>query len=196
MDRARNPRDRFGNEAIEQSARSGADVVAAFGMPLNAEDKVRGGTFGGLAAFDCFDDGILRAAGGDAETVAGNADSLMVTRIDWEPKEVVLFGSLLWNDQRTEKRFRRRGRGVSDGNLAAGGVINREDVEILQQGAAAPDIENLNAEADGEDRFVEIVRVLQQKFIDVFARVVRRSALGDRVLAVLMGIDVGRAAWK
>src|SRR6266478_3149269 len=78
VDGAGLPGDGLGDEAVEERAGGRADVVAALGMPLNAEDEVGGGAFAGLTAFDGFDDGVLRAAGGDAESVAGNADGLVV----------------------------------------------------------------------------------------------------------------------
>ena len=82
VDGAWDPCSGFGDEAVEEGAGGGADVVAALGVPLNAEDVVGGGPFGGLAAFDGFDHCVLRAAGGDAESVAGDADGLMVAGVD------------------------------------------------------------------------------------------------------------------
>ena len=38
--------------------------------------------------------------------------------------------------------------------------------------------------------------VLDEEFIDVFARVVGWGALGDRVLAVLLRVDIGWTAWE
>ena len=78
MDGARNPGGGFGYEAIEEAAGCGTDIVAAFGVPLNTEDEVGSGPFGGLAAFDGFDHSILWTASGDAEPVAGNTDGLMM----------------------------------------------------------------------------------------------------------------------
>jgi hypothetical protein len=78
VDGTRNPRSGFGDEAVEEGAGGGADVVAALRMPLHAENEMGGGPFAGLAAFHGFDDGVLRAASGDAEPVAGNADGLVV----------------------------------------------------------------------------------------------------------------------
>ncbi len=194
MDGARDPGGGFGDEAVEEGAGCGTDIVAALGMPLDAEDEVGGGAFGGLAAFDGFDDGVLRAAGGDAESVAVNADGLMVAGVDGETKEVVLFGGLVGCEESAEERFGCDGRVVGDGDFAAGGVIDREWAEVLNEGATAPDVEELDAEADGEDGFVEVVGVLEEEFIDVFARVVGGGALGDGILAVFVGVDVGGAA--
>lgn len=78
MDWAWDPCDGFGDEAIEESTGGGADIVTALGMPLDSKDEVRSGALGGLAAFNRFDDRVLRAAGGDAETIAGDADGLMM----------------------------------------------------------------------------------------------------------------------
>ena len=75
VDGAGDPGGGGGEEALEDGAGGGADVVAALGVPLEAEDEV-GAAFGegsGLAAFYGLDDAVLRAAGDDAEAVAGNA---------------------------------------------------------------------------------------------------------------------------
>src|SRR5258708_4973436 len=100
-------------------------------MPLNAEDEVGGGAFAGLAAFDGFDDAILRAAGGDAESVAGDTDRLVVAGVDGQAKEVVLFGSFVCSEECAEEGFGRGGCGMGDGDLAAGGVIDGKDGEVL-----------------------------------------------------------------
>src|SRR5271169_6726591 len=99
MDGARDPGGGFGDEAVEEGAGGGADVVAALGVPLDAEDEVGGGAFGGLAAFDGFDDRVLRTAGGDAEAVAGYADGLMVAGVDGKTEEVVLLGGLFGGEE-------------------------------------------------------------------------------------------------
>ena len=93
-----------------------------------------------------------------------------------------------------EERFRCDGGSVGDGDLAPGGVVDLEGVEILNQRATAPYIEDLDAEADGEDRLIEVVRVLEEKLIDVFARVVGGRALGDGVLTILLRVHIGGAA--
>ena len=92
MDGAGGPGGGFGYEALEEGFGGGADVVAALGVPLDAEDEVGVGVGGVLAAFDGFDDGVLGAAGGDAEAVAGDADGLVVAGVDGETEESVLFG--------------------------------------------------------------------------------------------------------
>src|SRR5271154_742472 len=99
MDGARDPGGGFGDEAVEEGAGGWADVVAALGVPLDAEDEVGGGAFGGLAAFDGFDDCVLWAAGGDTETVTGDADGLMVAGVDGEAEEVVLFGGFFGGEE-------------------------------------------------------------------------------------------------
>jgi len=83
---------------------------------------------------------------------------------------------------------------VSDGDLFAGGVIDGENAEVLHERAAAPDVEHLDAEADGEDGLVEIVRVLKEELVDVFAREIGWCGLGYGVLAVFLGIDIGGGA--
>ncbi len=58
----------FGDEALEDCAGDGADVLRALGVPLEAEDEV--GLIPCLLAFNGFDDTILRGLGGDGEAIA------------------------------------------------------------------------------------------------------------------------------
>jgi hypothetical protein len=83
---------------------------------------------------------------------------------------------------------------VGDGDFAAGGVVDGKDRQVLDKRAAAPDVEDLNTEADGEDGLVEVVGVLEEELIDVFAGAVAGGALGDGILTVLVGVDVGGTA--
>lgn len=73
-------------------------------------------------------------------------------------------------------------------------MVDRHRDEMLDEGSAAPDVEGLGAEADGEDGFVEVVGVLDEEFIDVFAGGVGGAALRDGVLAVFLGVYVGGTA--
>jgi len=84
VDGAGLPGFRLGDEAVEEGSGGGAQVVTALGMPLDTEDEVGGGAFGGLSPFDCLNDSILGAAGGDAKAVAGDADGLMMAGINGE----------------------------------------------------------------------------------------------------------------
>ena len=63
MDWAGLPCGGFDDEAIEEGAGGRTDVVAALGMPLDAQDEVSVGMVRVLAAFDGFDDRVLRAPG-------------------------------------------------------------------------------------------------------------------------------------
>src|SRR5437899_7510186 len=117
MNGARNPDRSFGDKAIKESAGGRADVVTAFGVPLDAENKVGGGAFRGLAPFDGLDNGVLRAASRDAESVAVDSNSLMVAGVDRQAKEVVLLRRFLGGEKRAEKRFGRGSRSVGDGDL-------------------------------------------------------------------------------
>jgi len=78
VDGARSPGGGFGDETIEEGARGGTNVITALGMPLDAEDEVSCSAFGGLTAFDGFDDGVLRATGGDAKAITGDTYGLVV----------------------------------------------------------------------------------------------------------------------
>src|SRR5258707_8910162 len=117
MDGAGDPGGGFGDEAVEEGTGGGADVVASLWVPLDAEAEVGGGAFGGLAAFDGFNDGVLGAAGGDAEAVARDAYGLMVAGVDGQAEEVVLLGGFVRGDEGAEKGFGRGGRGVGDGDF-------------------------------------------------------------------------------
>jgi hypothetical protein len=85
------------------------------------------GGIGGLATFYGFDDGVLGAASGDAEAVAGNADGLVVTGIDGKAEKAVLprrfFGSVFGKD-RAEERVLSDSDCVRNGYAAAGGVVD------------------------------------------------------------------------
>ncbi len=65
---------------------------------------------------------------------------------------------------------------------------------MLDEGSAAPDVERLGAKADGEEGFVEVVGVLDKEFVYIFSGWIGCGALGDALLAVLVGVDVGSAA--
>ena len=85
----------FGDQAMEESAAGGADVVAALGVPLDAQEELGGsGMFhvehwvvGG--ELDGFDDAVVRAASYDAQAVAGCSDGLMVAGVDGTAEETV-----------------------------------------------------------------------------------------------------------
>jgi hypothetical protein len=186
---------------VEEGLGGGADVVAALRVPLDAEDEVMG--VWGLAAFYGFDDSVLRAAGGDAEAVAENADGLMVAGVDGQSKEPILlwgfggfFESFLGGDDGSKEGVGGDGSGMRDGYTTAGGVVDGKDVEVLYQGSSAPDVEGLEAEADREDGLVEVVGVLNEEFVYIFPRWVGWRALGNRVLAIFVRVDVCRAAGK
>src|ERR1700678_3945230 len=162
MNRTRSPGGRFGDEAAEKSLRSGTDVVTAFRVPLDTEYEVSG-TFRGLATLYGLDHSILRAAGGDAEAVAGDADGLMMAGVDGQAKKPVLLGSFFGGDDSAEKRIRCNGSGMGDGNATASRMVNRQDIEVLNQGTPAPDVEELEAETDGKDWLVEIMSILNKE---------------------------------
>jgi hypothetical protein len=161
MDGAWDPGGGLGDKAVEEGAGGGADVVAALGVPLDTEDEMGGGSFGGLAAFDRFDDGVLGTAGGDAQAVAGDADGLMVAGVDGEAEEVILLGGLFEGEESAEQGLGCRSGGVGYGDFATRDMVDGEWGEVLNQRASAPDVEDLDAEADGKDGLVEIVGVLE-----------------------------------
>ena len=77
---------------VEEGAGGGADVVAALGVPLDAEEELgavdAGGAPGGVVFYG-FDYAVVRAASYDAEAVAGRGDGLVVASIDRETEETV-----------------------------------------------------------------------------------------------------------
>jgi hypothetical protein len=163
-------------------------------MPLNAKDEVVSTGVRGLATLDGFDHSILRAAGGDAKAVARDTNGLVMAGVDGETKEAVLLRCFFGGDETTEQRIWRDCRGVSDSYAAAGGVVDGENVEMLNQRTATPDVQGLGAEADGEDWLVEVMGVLDEEFVHVLAGWVGRGTLRDRLLAVFVGVDIRRAA--
>jgi hypothetical protein len=99
VDWARLPGDGFGDETVEEGAGCGADVVAALGVPLDAEDEVGVWIVRVLAAFDGLDNSVLRTTRRDAEAVARDADGLMVAGVDGEPEEALLLGSFFCSEE-------------------------------------------------------------------------------------------------
>lgn len=199
MDRAGGPCARFGDEAVEEGTGGRADVIAALGMPLNSEDEVRligGQASGSLAAFYRFDDSVLGTAGGDAEAIAGDADGLMVAGVDGEPQKTVLLRGFFGRDDGSENGIRGDGGSVGDGDAATGGVVDRHGTEVLDESAASPDVKRLRSKADGQNGLVEVVSVLDEKFVYVFAGRVCGTALGDGLMAIFVRVYVGRAAGK
>ncbi len=83
---------------MEEGSAGGADVEAAFGVPLDAEEEAAGGMFHveqfgfhGLIRvrllwdeFDSFDDLVVGAAGYDAESVAADGYGLVMAGVDGE----------------------------------------------------------------------------------------------------------------
>jgi hypothetical protein len=147
-----------------------------------------------LAAFYGFDDSVLGATGGYAEVVAGDADGLMVAGVDGEAEEAVLFGGFCGGNDGSEEGVGGDCGGVGDGYGTSGRVVDRHGDEVLDEGSAAPDVEGLGAETDGQDGFVEVVGVLDEEFVDVFAGWVGGAGLRGGVLAVFLGVYVGGAA--
>ena len=78
-------------------------------------------------------------------------------------------------------------RGVVYGGADFGG-------DVLDQRAVAPDVEGLDALADGEDGFVEVEGVLDEELVDGGAVGVWGRAVGVAGFAVFLGVDVGWAA--
>ena len=155
-----------------------------------------GGAFGGLAAFDSFNDGVLRAAGGDAESVAGDADGLMMAGVDREgggnpPARGPLRGSAACREG-----IRARSPQCGRWRPAAGRVVDGQNGRDPAPAFRRARRSGTGCRSRWRRWLVEVVRILQKKLIDIFAGMVGGSALGDRVLAVLVRVDVRRTAGK
>ena len=66
---------------MEEIAAEGADVVGAFGVPLDGKDVVVA-----TGELHGFDDAVFGGDGGDDEVVAGGADGLVVAGVDAEAR--------------------------------------------------------------------------------------------------------------
>ncbi len=73
-------------------------------------------------------------------------------------------------------------------------MIDRDGREVLDEGSAAVDVQDLGAETDGEDGLLVEEGVLEEEGVDGLAGGVGVGAFGDAVVAVVCGIDVGWAA--
>jgi hypothetical protein len=180
----------FGYEALEEGAGGGAFVEGAFGMPLDAEDEIAADAFG--RAFDGFDYAVFGAAGGDAESVAGDAYGLVVAGVHEDTLSVVRC-PLSVHDV-GEEGIGGDGGWVGGDDGSAGCVVDRHGREVLDQGAAAPDVEHLGSETDGEDRFAHVVGVLEEEFVDVLAGQVGGIGFGLGFGAVFLRVYVGSGA--
>ncbi len=159
-------------------------------MPLHGKETEAGG-WGGL---DGFDDCVLRAPRGDAEAVTGSGDGLVMRGVDREAGISVVQGGLAKGEERGKGGVGGDGRGVGDGDGWAGRVVDGEDAEVLVEGAAAPGVDGLKAEADAEDRFAESLRVFEKEEVGGFAGGIGRGGGGVGLLPVAAGIDVGGRA--
>ena len=150
---------------------------------------------GGIIAFKSFNDGVLRAAGGDAE--------------DFGRVPLRTGGGWSWIGRRRNSSWRGAsagstmeasrgggddGGGVGYGDRATGGVIDGDGGEVLDKGAAAPDVEHLGAEADGEEGLAVVVGVFEEAEVDLLAGWVGGVAGGDGGLGVTGGVYIEAAA--
>src|ERR1700737_1289787 len=179
---------RRGDEIPKQSFRKGVSEHA-FGMPLHSHDPVRvAGPFDGL-------DGAVRSMRGDLQAFSNTLDGLMVRAIHRRLHGSGNFG---------EATGLLKGRGMNRIVLRL-----RDDVvlgvrygrvrllaQILNQGAAQINVQELAAVANSPDRFFFAESVLQNGAIGVFARGIGRLGLAAIDLPVFGGCDVGRASWQ
>src|SRR5277367_1899595 len=98
-------------------------------------------------------------------------------------------GGFFGREKRRQPRARMDLKSMGLVNIPPGLVIDRS-LQVLNQGAIAPDIESLNAVTDSKDRLFKIERVLQQKLIHRRAAWVGFLALRNSLLAIRLRIDV------
>src|SRR5580698_3231654 len=157
-------KDRSGERAL---------VVSALRVPLdgNYEVILRNKLHG-------FDYIVLRAARGDRQIIAGSLNGLVMARIDVLLKRYSGAPALfhMFNLFRMTIRCESGktgaggdGDGMSLCHSAAGTVIDRcanLARDVLDQSAAAPDVQRLRALADGEDGLVQVKGILDQQLVD------------------------------
>ena len=191
----------FGDEAVEEGAAGGADVVTALGVPLDSEEEL--GVGGGMfhvehlvvgVLFHGLDDTIVWAASDDAEAFPRGGDGLVVAGVDGKAEEAVGFGGLVGGEEGGEKAVGSDEGRVGDGDFAAGFMVDGQGGEILDEGAAAPDVERLDAEADAEYGLGEFVGMVEEEVVDGFAGGVGGSGGGIAVGTVKGWVYVGGAA--
>lgn len=173
---------RVQHEFFEQRPHFRRFAVHAFGVPLYADGEgVRG-------HFQCLD-GVVRGARADGEALAGRVDGLVVVAVDEQVAADV--GSQL--------AVRRHADAVAD--LAAGiGLLHVVQVpaglqgDVLVNRAAAGDVVDLHAAADGEDGFFCFQDLPHQANLEQVQRDVGLPVPVFRFLSEKQGGDVVPAA--
>ena len=150
----------------------------------------------GGVKFHGFDDAVVGAAGDDAEAVAGGGYGLVVAGVDGEAEEAVGFGRLGGGEERGEETAGGDERAVGDGYAGAGFVIYREGGEVLDEGAAAPDVERLEAVTDAEDGLGVFRGVVEEEIVGCLAGGIGGGGGWVAVGAVEGWVNVGGAAWQ
>ena len=83
---------------------------------------------------------------------------------------------------------------MGDGYVFAGFVVDGKRSEVLDEGPAAPDVERLEAVADGEDGLGVFGGVVEEKVVGGFASGVGGGGGRVAIGAVEGWVDVSRAA--
>jgi hypothetical protein len=150
--------------------------------------------FGGWGEFEGLDDTVIRAAGDDAEVLAGGGYGLVVAGVDGEPEEVTGYGGFFRGEEGGKEAFGGDEDGVGDGDAAAGFVVDGERCEVLEERTAGPDVEGLEAEADGKNGLAGGSGVVEEEVVGGLARGVGAGGGGVAGLAVEGGVNVGGTA--
>jgi len=151
-------------------------------MPLHADHEVSG-----RVELDSFNDAIDWRDSSHKQIVAGDPDGLMMAGVDlWQ-------GSFGGRDDPAKPGPGSDLRRMSMGNGAARLMIHRS-LQVLDQGAVAPDVERLRAVADGENGLLEIECILQQELVDGRAAGVGLATLWDRIFAKSLRVHIEAAS--
>ena len=138
MDRGSHAARRF-DEPLKQQAAGWTGLDAALRVPLQPKDEVAR-----VGAFDGFDDGILRATSGHAQSIAHNSDRLVMAGVDREPQKVrsMLHFRTIADNLRELGTWLDQHR-MCHSYASPGAMIDRYLHQILHQGPGAPAIQGL-----------------------------------------------------
>jgi hypothetical protein len=151
-------------------------------MPLHTDNEMSRGV-----EFDSFDDTIKRGDRSDEQVVARSPNGLMMAGIHLWHRPLSV------GNQPGESRSGSDPDRVGLDDLATRAMIHLS-LEVLNQGAFAPDIERLGSVADGKNGLLEVEGILQQKLIHGSAAGISFATLRDWVFAKSSWIHIEAAA--
>ena len=158
-------------------------------MPLDAEHY--GCTDPALQSFD---HPVFRGPRHPDEVVSYVLNGLMMAGVDRQPPKNAVRGGLGGTEQPRKEAFSLYLHRMRYGHPTARGVIYGNGQQILRQGTTAPDIQQLQAETDGQKGFSGCGRVRKQTPIAGFPGRVAGRSCGMASLPVARWRDIGGAA--